>query len=66
MIIPIRCFSCGKPSAGYISFCERRLKGEDVSLILDSLGRKRPCCRALFMKHLPVIDDIVCKKIKQK
>lgn len=57
MMIPIRCFSCGKP-VGHLweQFKERSAKGEDCRRILDDLNLKRYCCRALFMGHVDLID----------
>ena len=50
MIIPIRCFSCGKPIAqSWEQFKERTAKGEDANKILDELGLERYCCRAMFL-----------------
>jgi DNA-directed RNA polymerase subunit N len=59
MIIPVRCFSCGKP-VGHLweKFKERVEKGEDRKKILDQLGLERYCCRALFMGHVDLIDTI--------
>ena len=57
MIIPIRCFSCGKPVAHlYEEFVERTSKGDDVKQVLDSLKLERYCCRGLFMGHVELID----------
>ncbi len=59
MIIPIRCFSCGKPVAHlWKSFKERTNKGEDIKKVLDDLGLGRYCCRALFMGHVDLLHDI--------
>ncbi|MEK6901475.1 MAG: DNA-directed RNA polymerase subunit N [Nanoarchaeota archaeon] len=57
MIIPIRCFSCGKP-VGHLweEYKERQEKGESVKKILDQLGLERYCCRGLFLGHLDLID----------
>jgi DNA-directed RNA polymerase subunit N (RpoN/RPB10) len=57
MIIPIRCFSCGKP-VGHLweEWLERNEKGEDKKKILDALGVERYCCRGLFMGHVELID----------
>jgi DNA-directed RNA polymerase subunit N len=59
MIIPVRCFSCGKP-VGHLweEFKERVQKGEDRKKIMDSLGLERYCCRALFMGHVDLIDTV--------
>lgn len=57
MIIPIRCFSCGKPIAQlYESYVERVKKGEDMKKVLDELGLQRYCCRAMFLGHVDLID----------
>jgi len=50
MIIPIRCFSCGKPIAHlWESFKERVESGESPQKVLDELGLERYCCRAMFL-----------------
>ena len=59
MIIPIRCFSCGKPVAQlWEQFKERVQNGEPAKTVLDSLGLKRYCCRALFMGLTDLIDIV--------
>lgn len=57
MIIPLRCFACGKP-VGHLweEYQERLGKGEDRKKILDTLGLERYCCRGLFMGHVELID----------
>jgi DNA-directed RNA polymerase subunit N len=57
MIIPIRCFSCGKPIAHHWKeFKERSENGENKKEILDSFGFDRYCCRAAFMGHVDLIE----------
>ena len=57
MIIPIRCFSCGKPLAHLWEEYKRRVEsGEKPKDVLDSLGIKRYCCRAVFLSHIDKID----------
>jgi DNA-directed RNA polymerase subunit N len=57
MIIPIRCFSCGKPVGQlWEKFKEKVEKGEDRKKAMDELGLERYCCRALFMGHVDLID----------
>ena len=57
MIIPIRCWSCGKPVAHlWEQYKERIANGEDRKKVLDSLGLERYCCRALFMGHVDLAD----------
>lgn len=57
MIIPIRCFSCGKP-LGHLweEYSERVSKGENKKKILDALGLDKYCCRGLFLGHVELID----------
>ena len=57
MIIPIRCFSCGKP-IGHLweEYKERVARGEKPNKVLDSLGLERYCCRATFLGHVDLID----------
>ena len=57
MIIPIRCFSCGKP-LGHLweTYLEKVKKGEDPKKVMDELGMERYCCRALFLGHVDLID----------
>ncbi len=57
MIIPIRCFSCGKP-VGHLweEFQQRVEKEEAPRKILDALGVERYCCRGVFLGHVELID----------
>ena len=57
MIIPIRCWSCGKPVAHlWEPFKKRVEKGEEAKKVLDELGLERYCCRAMFLGHIDLID----------
>lgn len=57
MIIPIRCWSCGKPIAQlWEEFKQRLEKGENRKEILDDLGLERYCCKAMMMGHVDLID----------
>jgi DNA-directed RNA polymerase subunit N len=57
MIIPIRCWSCGKPIAHlWEDFKVRVEKGENRKEVLDDLSVKRYCCRAIMMGHVDLID----------
>ena len=59
MIIPIRCWSCGKPVAHlWEEYNERIKKGEEPKKVMDDLGLERYCCRALFLGHVDLIDTI--------
>ncbi|OGM02910.1 DNA-directed RNA polymerase subunit N [Candidatus Woesearchaeota archaeon RBG_13_36_6] len=59
MIIPIRCWSCGKPIAHlYEEYQERVKAGEEKKKVLDSLGLERYCCRATFLGHVDLLETI--------
>ncbi len=59
MIIPVRCFSCGKP-IGHLweEYNEKLKKGEDRKKALDDLGMDRYCCRAVFLGHVDLMNDV--------
>lgn len=58
MIIPIRCFSCGKPIAqDWDEYADRTGKEEKAGNVLDSLGHTRYCCRRMFIAHTELIDE---------
>ena len=59
MIIPIRCFACGKPIAHlWEEFKSRKAKGEPAGKVLDELGLERYCCRAAFLGHVDLIEEV--------
>lgn len=59
MIIPIRCFSCGKPIAHLWEEYKRRISaGEEPGKVLDDLNLKRYCCRAMFLGQVDLIEEI--------
>ncbi|MFH1722083.1 MAG: DNA-directed RNA polymerase subunit N [Candidatus Altiarchaeota archaeon] len=63
MIIPIRCFSCGKPiSHDWEEYDQRVKSGEKIKDVLDSLGHSRYCCRRMFIGHSEIIDEIMVYK----
>ena len=57
MIIPIRCWSCGKP-IGHLweEYKTQVEKGGDRKKLLDEVGMNRYCCRAVFLGHVDLID----------
>lgn len=57
MMIPIRCWSCGKP-VGHLweQYNQRVAKGETPKKVLDELGLERYCCRALFLGQVDLIN----------
>ena len=59
MIVPVRCFTCGKVIGGlFEQFKERVADQEDPKQVMDELGLDRYCCRRIFISHVDLIDDI--------
>ncbi|MEM3577795.1 MAG: DNA-directed RNA polymerase subunit N [Candidatus Bathyarchaeia archaeon] len=60
MIIPVRCFTCGKVIGDIWEEFARRVKaGESAGEVLDSLGIKRYCCRRMLLSHVEIIDEVL-------
>jgi len=60
MIIPVRCFSCGKViGEQFEEFVNRTQKGEKASKVLDELGIKRYCCRRMIFSHVDLMKDLL-------
>jgi len=69
MIIPVRCFSCGKVIGDvYEEYVQRyneykkslnsgETPKETPKQILDSLGVDRYCCRRMILSHVELIDE---------
>ena len=60
MIIPVRCFTCGKVVADkYDQFRREVRQGEDPAVVLDKLGLNRYCCRRMLLAHIDIIDSFM-------
>ena len=60
MIVPIRCFSCGKVIGGkWEPFSQRVVEGEHPKDVLDDLGVTRYCCRRMLLSHVEIVDEIL-------
>jgi len=69
MIVPVRCFTCGKVVAPvyeeftkrYATYAEAVKAGEkpkeNPQKILDDLGLDRYCCRRMIIAHVNLIVD---------
>jgi DNA-directed RNA polymerase subunit N len=68
VIIPVRCFSCGRVIASdYIAFVNkvnmiretenRDPTPEEIQKIFDEIGVRRYCCRRMILSHVDLIDD---------
>ena len=60
MIIPVRCFTCGKP-VGHLweEYVARTGKGENPGKVMDSLGLERYCCRRMMLTHADLTDELL-------
>ena len=57
MIIPVRCFSCGKPIGQLWEEYKKRIaEGESSKKVLDELGLDRVCCRSVFLGQADNIE----------
>ncbi|WP_297476896.1 DNA-directed RNA polymerase subunit N [Thermococcus sp.] len=64
MIVPVRCFTCGKVIGDkYYEFKVRVEKGEDPEKVLDDLGVERYCCRRTLLSHVELIDQSISYKV---
>jgi len=53
MIIPVRCFTCGKVLGSIFEEYKKRvyIDGEEPKKVLDELGVRRYCCRRTLISH---------------
>jgi len=59
MIIPVRCFSCGKVVGHLYEDFKKRVKaGKDPKKVLDELGVERYCCRSVFLGQVDLIKKV--------
>ena len=64
MIIPIRCFSCGKVIGNkYEEYTKMLEEGIDPKKALDDLGLDRYCCRRMILSHRNLIDEVMQFKV---
>ena len=60
MIVPVRCFSCGKVIGDkWEEFARRVKEGESSNEVLDSLGITRYSCRRMMVSHVEIIDELL-------
>jgi DNA-directed RNA polymerases I, II, and III subunit RPABC5 len=72
MIIPVRCFTCGKVLADKWNFYKNELKQNEDTIInvnaktvqhtvegkaLDKVGLKRYCCRRVMLSHVDLVGN---------
>ncbi|KAJ1949755.1 DNA-directed RNA polymerase II subunit L, partial [Linderina macrospora] len=60
MIIPVRCFTCGKVVGNkWETYLELLQKDYTDSEALDALGLKRYCCRRMVLTHVDLIEKLL-------
>ncbi|MBS7655343.1 DNA-directed RNA polymerase subunit N [Candidatus Bathyarchaeota archaeon] len=60
MMIPIRCFTCGKLIGDkWEEFSKRVKEGENPGKVLDELGIVKYCCRRMLISHVEAIDELL-------
>jgi DNA-directed RNA polymerases I, II, and III subunit RPABC5 len=60
MIIPVRCFTCGKVIGNkYESYMQFLIDKEQPETAMDKLGLKRYCCRRMVLTHVNLIDKLL-------
>ena len=59
MIIPVRCFGCGKPIGHLWAEYKKRIdSGEDAGKVLNELKLERYCCRAALLGHAEMLPEV--------
>ncbi|VDN99325.1 unnamed protein product [Rodentolepis nana] len=60
MIIPVRCFTCGKVIGHlwepYQNLLEKEYTEGDA---LTKLGLERYCCRRMLLSHVDLVDELL-------
>ncbi|MCW3135515.1 MAG: DNA-directed RNA polymerase subunit N [Canidatus Methanoxibalbensis ujae] len=59
MMIPVRCFTCGRVIADVWEEFRERIKTEEPKKVLDDLHIERYCCRRMLLSHAEIVEDIV-------
>jgi len=60
MIIPVRCFTCGKVIGNkWDSYIELLNRNIAQSVALDTLGLTRYCCRRMLLTHVDLIEKLL-------
>jgi len=67
MIIPVRCFTCGKVIGNkYDTYFKLLLDGRNCKEAIDEVGLKRYCCRRMMLTHVDLIDKLLAYNTFQR
>lgn len=60
MMVPVRCFTCGKVVGEHWEAFQTRTQNddEDPADVLDDLGIERHCCRRMLVSHRDLVDVV--------
>ena len=59
MIIPIRCFSCGRPVGHlYEQYKQEVANGSDSGKVMNKFGLERYCCRGVLLGNVDLIETV--------
>ncbi|KAI9222656.1 DNA-directed RNA polymerase, subunit N/Rpb10 [Blastocladiella britannica] len=60
MIIPVRCFSCGKVVGDkWEKYLDLLQADYTEGAAMDALGLKRYCCRRMILTHVDIIEKLL-------
>ena len=60
VLVPVRCFSCGKMIADKFDTFQNDVKaGKEPQKVLDELGLERYCCRRMLLTAVESIQQII-------
>jgi DNA-directed RNA polymerase subunit N (RpoN/RPB10) len=60
MIIPVRCFTCGKLIADkYEKYQKFKKEGKPIEEVWDILGINRLCCKRMLVSNVDIVQDIL-------
>ncbi len=59
MMVPVRCFSCGKIVADDYEKFKELAKRKPTSEVFKELGIDRPCCRRMYLTTVEFIDELM-------
>ena len=60
MLVPVRCFTCGKLIADKYEDYQNQVKaGEEPIKVLDKLGMDRYCCRRMLLTSVETIQQVI-------
>ena len=60
MLVPVRCFTCGRLIADKYDDYQNKIKaGEEPIKVLDELGMDRYCCRRMLLTSVETIQQVI-------